>query len=204
MEKKSSFGVAALVVGIIGTIFSFIPIINWISYILGALAIIFGALGIAKSTKKGIGIAGLILGIISIIIVIIMSVAVVDAVDKAVDNAVDEFSSSMDDLSGDNTEAILKDKVDVSFGEFVLENDGFFNNTKLPVTVTNKGDKTYSMSITIEAINADGIRIGDNTIYINSLAVGQSAIEDAFTLVTDDDANAYKSASFKVASISIY
>ncbi|MFW9875880.1 MAG: hypothetical protein ACFFG0_22490 [Candidatus Thorarchaeota archaeon] len=71
-----AFGLVALLMAIIGIIvialffilvFTIGFIIPWwdlIVIILGALAIVFGIIGIAKDDSKGLGITGLILGII--------------------------------------------------------------------------------------------------------------------------------------------
>lgn len=62
-SQGNGLGVAALVLGIIGIVFFWVPFVNWIS---GVLAIIFGAVGVRKPVKKGVAKAGLILGIINI------------------------------------------------------------------------------------------------------------------------------------------
>ncbi len=56
-RKENSFGVAALVIGIVGLVF--MPVI------LGILAVIFGAIGMNKEQKYAK--AGFILGIIDIV-----------------------------------------------------------------------------------------------------------------------------------------
>jgi O-antigen ligase len=65
----NGFGVAALVLGIVGLFIVFCSI----------LAIIFGAIGISKANKdprygKGMAIAGLVLGIIAVVITLILVV----------------------------------------------------------------------------------------------------------------------------------
>lgn len=65
---RNGMGTAALVLGIIAVVLCWIP---WFVVILGALAIIFGGVGIARAnqaqaTNKSSAMAGLILGIISI------------------------------------------------------------------------------------------------------------------------------------------
>ncbi len=57
------FGIIGLVSGIIGLF------VYW--YIFGPIAIIFGAIGIAKDDSKGLGIAGLVLGITDLLCVLI-------------------------------------------------------------------------------------------------------------------------------------
>ena len=60
-EKRSGFATAALVLGIIGICFSFVPIINNISFILGILAFVFAIVSLVNKASKGKAIAGLIL-----------------------------------------------------------------------------------------------------------------------------------------------
>jgi hypothetical protein len=69
------FGIIALVFGICGLAFPWIPYFGGIWVIaLPIIAIIFGGIGIAKDDSKGLGIAGLVLGIIGIVIWILMIV----------------------------------------------------------------------------------------------------------------------------------
>ena len=65
IEKPEGNGLAVsgMVLGIIGVALNWIP---FLPYALGALAIIFGAVGIQKPIKKGMAKAGIILGIVSI------------------------------------------------------------------------------------------------------------------------------------------
>ncbi|WP_344866984.1 DUF4190 domain-containing protein [Amycolatopsis ultiminotia] len=72
--------------GLLGLIFSFIPIIGVIAWPLVILGIVFAALGIArlrsrKATNKGIAIAGLVLSVVGLVIAIVWAAAVTKAVD---------------------------------------------------------------------------------------------------------------------------
>lgn len=79
----SGLAVAGLVVGIIALLFSFIPIIGVIAWILGPLAVVFGAVGISRANKgapgKGMAIAGLILGIVSLLIALFWVIGLIGA-----------------------------------------------------------------------------------------------------------------------------
>jgi len=69
------FGIIALVFGICGLAFPWIPFIGGLWVIaLPIIAIIFGGIGIAKDDSKGMGIAGLVLGIVGIIMYIVVFV----------------------------------------------------------------------------------------------------------------------------------
>lgn len=78
-QQGNGMAVTAMVLGIIGVVLFWIPVLGWI---LAILAIIFGGVGIAQANKragsgKGMAIAGLVLGIVSIALYVIVVVAVV-------------------------------------------------------------------------------------------------------------------------------
>jgi hypothetical protein len=78
VAPRNGFGVTALVLGIVGAVFSWVPVLG---LILAVLAVVFGALGYARArkgqaTNSGMAIAGLVLGIIAFLIQIIIFAAV--------------------------------------------------------------------------------------------------------------------------------
>ena len=77
---SNGFAVAALVLGIVALVMFFTV---WLPILLGALAIVFGALGISKANKmggrqKGLAIAGLVCGAAAIVIGILFVVVIVN------------------------------------------------------------------------------------------------------------------------------
>ena len=67
MEKKSNgIGTAGFVLALLGVILCWIPVINWILWLLG---LIFSFIGVFKQ-PKGLAITGLVLSFISIIAVL--------------------------------------------------------------------------------------------------------------------------------------
>lgn len=196
-KATSGFGTASLVLGILAIVFSFIPVISYISFILGILAIIFGIVSLCKGASKGLAIAGIIISIIAVYMAYAMH--------KGLETAVDEVGNSINQITGGNTEQVLQDDFDVNIGKFEVEETEYgLTNTKLTVTVKNKASEMKSGNIQIEAVNADGSRIANDYIYINSLNAGQSQNFDVFTLVSSDDLNAMKNATFKIVEASTY
>ena len=195
--KKSGLASAALVLGIIAVVLSFIPIINNAAFVLGVLAVVFGLIPLLKKRRVAISIVAIVLGVLSVVITLNMQKSVGDALDKAGE----EINKSIDDSTGKNTDDILKNDVDVKIGKFtVTEGEYGIQNSKLVVTVTNKTSEKQSFSIKIEAVDADGKRIDDDTVYANDLNAGQSQDFDAFTLVQSDKYATLKGAAFKVVS----
>ncbi len=81
---RNGFGITALVTGIVGLAFAWIPFIGFLGFILGALAIIFGGLAVYRAhkdhvTSKGMAYAGLILGIISFVVSLVVWTATVQS-----------------------------------------------------------------------------------------------------------------------------
>lgn len=87
-KKGNGAGVAALVVGIVAAALAVIPLLGMVAFFLGPVAIILGIIGLLlKNRKKGMAIAGAILGVISLIVAGMMTAAIsagVDAVDKSI------------------------------------------------------------------------------------------------------------------------
>ena len=199
--KKSGFGTAGLVLGIIAMVISFIPFINTFAYIMGILALIFGIVALAKKASKGPAVAALILGILSIAMTASINKSAVDVISGAVNQLNEDFAT----MGGERTDEILINSLEVNIGNFEAIDRGYgFFDTKLPVTLRNKTNETKSFSVQIEAVNKDGSRISTEYVYANNLTAGQSQNFEAFSLVTSDKVNAYKNATFKIVEVSMY
>ena len=105
-EKPSNgLGTSGFVLGLIGLIFSFIPVIGMVAWPLVILGIIFSAVGFSKANKgratnKGLAITGLVVSIIGLVICIVWAVAFGNAVDDVVDEANREVTIVYE-ISGD-------------------------------------------------------------------------------------------------------
>lgn len=194
--KKSGLATTGLILGIIGMCLSFIPILNNASFFLGILAVIFGIIPLVKKASKGKAIAALILGVLSVVITL--------SLQSSWSESLDEASKELDNMSGENTEEVLK-KVDVNIGTLeVITGEYGYNKTKLVVKVTNKSGGKKSFNITIEAVAADGSRLDTDYIYADDLADGQSQNFELFTYISNDKLEAMKSATFKIVEASMY
>lgn len=66
---RNSLGKAAFIIGIIGLVLSFVPIIGFVSWLLGPLAILFGLIALRRSSRS-LAIAGIVTGAIALFICI--------------------------------------------------------------------------------------------------------------------------------------
>ena len=200
-KRKSGFATASLVLGIIALCTSFIPIINNMSFILALISIVFSIVALVKKASKGMAIAGIIISIISIFMVVNSQKLFVDTIDTAVN----EFSDNMGQMTGDKTDEILANNVDVSVGDFSVKTGSYgITDTELPVTVKNKSTEKKSFSIQIEAVSSDGSRITSDYIYANDLSASQSQSFKLFNYVSSDNLEAMKNATFKIVKVSMY
>ena len=199
VETKNSSGLATagMVLGIIGVVLSFIPIINNIAFFIGILALIFGIIGIVKKAGKGKAIAGIVLGILSIAITLAMQ--------SAVSDSIDETSKELDKITGNSTEEVLKTEVNVTLGDLQISKDEYgLTDSKMVVTVKNITDKKKSYSLHIEAVDANGNRIQEDYVYANDLSAGQTQNFEIFTYIEDSKIDGMKAATFKIIEASAY
>lgn len=113
-KRKNGFGTASLVLGIIAICFSFIPLINYISFVLGTLAIIFAIISLSKKASKGLAIAGLILAIIAVYMAYAMH--------KGVETAVGELSNAIGNGNTEIVEYTQGDKAILGNGQITVTN----------------------------------------------------------------------------------
>ena len=192
-KKKSGFGTASLVLGIIAISTSFIVIINNMSFVLGIIGAILGIISLIKKASKGKAIWGIGLCILAIIITLNLQ--------QSWSNSLDEVSNN---LAGKNTESILQNDVDVEIGSFKATKSYGIYDTSLTVTVKNKSSEKKSFDIHIEAVNSKGERIEEDYVYANDLSAGQSQKFEIFNLVSSDKVEAMKKATFKIVDVSMY
>jgi len=97
---SNGFAVAALVLGILSLVMFFTI---WLPFLLGVLAIVFGALGISRANRiggkqKGLAIAGLVCGAVGMVLAIVFIVLIVNVASDQ--NVQDIFSSFIQSPAG--------------------------------------------------------------------------------------------------------
>lgn len=160
-KQKSSLATAGMVLGIIAIVLSFIPIVNNVAFVLGALAVIFGVATLVKKKSIGKAVAALILGILSIVITIMMQKSLSDAID----NATTKTSTTNDT----KTTSDEKKKLTLDDG-WALDTSNPYS-TKVTGTVSNNSDKAVDgyIQITFAALDASGANVGDCLANANTV-----------------------------------
>ena len=204
-KRNSALTIVGLVLAIIALTTSWVPIVNNIAFALGAAALIMGVIGIV-SAKKGKTANGK-MAIAAVVIAVISCALVLQTQShyaKVLDDASNKFNKSIDNSTGKNTEELQKTSLDVKFGKLVVKRGEYSTDTKLTVTLKNKTQEKASFSVRIEAVDASGKRITDDTIYANDLGSGQSVDMDAFKYIESDKIPEVEKATIKVVSVSKY
>lgn len=161
---RNGLGTAALILGIIGTVSGFIPLLFWLAGSLGLLALILGLVGRGRvkrgeASNKGVTLTGVILGVVSLVLAtvgLILTVAVLgdaaDKIDKALESAAPTDPASKAPTtkapetkapSGDATsEAPADDAGQANKGQGLEDGDSSVYDDDLSVTVSDP--KAYS------------------------------------------------------------
>jgi hypothetical protein len=84
-QPSNGIGIAGGVCGIVAVVLCWIPFVDYVSVILGALAIIFGALGLRQANThggagKGMAITGIVTGIVAVVISLLFLAVIYTAV----------------------------------------------------------------------------------------------------------------------------
>jgi hypothetical protein len=85
VAPSNGLGITGGVCGIVAVVLCWIPFVDYISIVLGALAIIFGAIGVRHANEhggggKGMAITGIVTGIVAVVITILFLAVVYAAV----------------------------------------------------------------------------------------------------------------------------
>lgn len=206
-ERKSGLAIAGFIIAILALLGSWMPILNNVSFFFAIISLVFGIIGLVaikkgKRVGQGLAIATIILSVVACVVVI----ATQSFYGKVIDDAGKSINETVNDYDGTNTDKLLKTSVDVTLGKFVF-NPGaeadytYDDTTELPVTIKNKASEKASYTVKIEAVDASGSRIADDTVYVTDLKPGQSISEKAFKYVESDKLEALKTAVFKVLEV---
>lgn len=161
-KKQSGLATAGMVLGIIAIVLSFIPVINFIAIILGALAFIFGVVALIKKASTGKAVTAVILGALSVVIAVVMLMSIGKAVDDATTKSSDQKSTS--ETTKDSDKRLTLDK------GWKLDKSSPYM-TQVVGTVSNNSDKAVDgyIQITFSALDADGANVGDCLANANTV-----------------------------------
>lgn len=156
IQRSNGLGTAALVLGIIGLVFAFIPFLNYGSGIIPFVGLILGIVALAKkNVKKTVALVGTVLSALAVILSIVMAVVYTGLFFSAVDQSVKQVNeenntpvSVVYDVTGASADAT------VTYSSYSNGNSGTeqASGQALPFTKTVTGTKGWS-GYTLTATN---------------------------------------------------
>lgn len=197
-KKSSGLAITALVMGIAAICLGLIPILGYIAFPLAAVGLVLGIISIARSRQSGRGMAitGSVLCVLGLVLGIVGQVIV--------QRAFSDLGGSLDEIAGNSTEAVLQNDLDVEIGQFVVSQAGYLESSQLPITLRNKGSEVASFTVQVEAVNAQGARIADDTAFVQNLSPGQSISKELFQFVPSAEYSDLNAATFRIVQVSKY
>lgn len=197
---------AGFILGIVGIVLSFIPIINFMAFVMGILALIFGVVGVNKRIGGSQAIASVVLGAITLFITIGMYVIVARMAVWGLASTSRIFSrvaNVADSMSGKKTDKLLSASVDVKIGKLRQTTNQYGEQTmSVPVSVRNLESREMSYSIWIDAYNANGDKIASDVVRVINLDSKRVQDVDTFQYMDNETQEALKNATFKVTRVS--
>jgi hypothetical protein len=179
-KGSNGLATAGFVLGLLGLLSSWIPVLNIVGIVLGVIGVVLAAVGLAKSKKvnagRGLAIAGLVLGVLAVIIAVLINAVFVSAVDKAVDETT---NTSVDAPSDSGDKAASDDEAD-SDAELGTTRD---NPAPLGSAISG-GDWTVTIN-SVKTISEDSIgqtpAAGSTLLAINMTATYKGDDEQGAT-----------------------
>ncbi len=197
--------IAALVVGVIALLGSWIPFVGFGFATLGLVAIVLGVIGAIQAKRnaaggRGLAITGIVLGVVSILLSIASVVVFFAVAANETSNAIEEIETEFGGYETD-TEVILADHLDVEFGELEVTGDPDFPDTRMDVTLTNKGDVAAEFTLDVAAL-VGGSEVETDFLFSETIEPGESATLDGFTLVFEPET--IEGATYEVTGATMY
>jgi hypothetical protein len=180
---SNGLATAALVLGIIGTVLSFIPLIGGFGAFIGGVGLALAIAGFLVARKRGVGqgksIAGLVLGLASIIIFFVVTAATV----AAVDGAVKDFNKQVKAQSDTSAVTDVSDAKELKDAQLGTVKKDQFGTITINVTLTNSSPKTsdYMGTVVFESPNGK-TQYGDGALFVENLNPGQTKSSEVMML----------------------
>lgn len=176
-KGTSGMAIAGLVLGILAAVSSWIPIVNNLSFILGAIGLILSIVGVVgtvrgKRAGKGLAIAALVINLVACGIVLAMQSAMSAAIDDATSGMVstENVSVQPEDAAAD-APAPTADDPAYAITDVQMTGDDY--SVTISGTFTNNSDAEVSyVQVSYRLLDAEGAQIGTAYANTNNLPAG--------------------------------
>lgn len=199
-QPRNGMGTAALVLGIVGVVFAFVPFMWWLGCILGILATIFGFIGRGRvkrsqASNRGASLTGVITGLAAIVISTVMFVLFVAALGSAATSIDHSLNKTTTHGTVSNNGRVTTEKnQDYPFSHLRVSRDESFDSGtfKGTIVVRNTTGHQADIYVTVHAFNHNqnvGELDGNATLKPHSSSRINLTSVDNFTKTTDYTVN---------------
>ena len=176
-QTTSAAAIVGLVLGILAIVTSWIPIVNNLPFILGAIGLILSIVGVVgtvrgKRAGKGLAIAALVINLVACGIVLAMQSAMSAAIDDATSGMVstENVSVQPEDAAAD-APAPTADDPAYAITDVQMTGDDY--SVTISGTFTNNSDAEVSyVQVSYRLLDAEGAQIGTAYANTNNLPAG--------------------------------
>lgn len=187
-QPRNGLGTAGMVLGIIAAAIGLIPFLGLMSFLIGPLAVILGAVGWTRTRgarrvadNPVASLFGVGLGVVGVLFASVMVAGMNAAFGGS--SATPATSPQASAVSATTDSAMS----DVTINE--CNGTGQFGLAKVAVRITNSTDRVQSYFVTVSVNDAAGNRLGEVNGASNSVAPAQSATAELLGGATEGAAN---------------
>lgn len=173
-KPKSVAAIVGIILGVIGLVSSWMPIINNFSFFFALIGVVFAIVGLVgtlrgKKSGKALAIAAVIVNVLAIVIVLATQSMYSQAIDDAMVSTTDGTATTSEATAAESTEAASEAKYTIEGEE--LTGDEW--SCTISGTYTNNAGKELSyVSVSYNLYDADGNQIGTAIASTSNLADG--------------------------------
>jgi hypothetical protein len=177
-KTGNGLGIAALIVGIVALVGSFIPFVNFATGFIAFVGLVLGVIALfLKGRPKKAAIAGTIVSVIALILSIVLSVAYTAGFVAAVDDAVESGGVGVSESPAAGDDAATDDDADAD--DAATDNQGTRENPYpigTTLSFTENGNPFYDITVGAPTLNANDVVAAANQFNEAAPAGTQYAI----------------------------
>ncbi|PKW13405.1 DUF4190 domain-containing protein [Saccharopolyspora spinosa] len=178
-KRGAGLAITGLVLGLCALLFSLIPLIGVIAWVLAPLGLIFGIIGLRS--HKGMAITGIATSAVALIICVAWLGSFASSVSELPKPptvpAGEAAPTGVPGVADGNALA------DVKVTSCKVDSNPYFPSVKAQVEIVNSSKDLASYTATIAADAADGSRLGEGPVYSSKLQPGQKTTQESVIML---------------------
>lgn len=170
LQRGNGLAITGLVLGLCALLFSLIPLIGVIAWVLAPLGLIFGIIGLRA--RKGMAITGIATSAVALVICSLWLVGFAASVPQEI-----PAPTGIPGVADGNALA------DVKVTSCKVDSNPYLPSVKAQVEIINSSKDLASYTATIAADAADGSRLGEGPVFSSKLQPGQKTTQEMMIML---------------------